>query len=134
MQQSLAPGYNEIRISRGAFSVALVDPRGTGVYNMEYVTRTPLGEIVRTWRDAHEKIPKEIRLRIWPDLLRDLSRLFLIADVHKILRRQPNGTEDHPRHHDVTAALERAGYRLERDYIEGFELHRLYVKDARNGK
>jgi len=129
MQQSLAPGYNEIRISRGAFSVALVDTDGSGIYNMEYVTRTPTGEIVRTWRDAREKLPKEIRQRIWPDLLHDLSRLFLIADVKQILRRQPNGTEDHPRHHAVTVALERAGFRLERDWVEGFDLHRLYEKD-----
>jgi len=121
-------GYNEIRRVTQRFTVALVDRKGDGYYNIDYATIAPDGTIVRSWQEAKEKLPKILRQLIWPELLRAFAGLLAVVRPLKLIRQQPVGTDDHPRHHQFTAMLTSLGYTLEKTWQDDKDVYRTYTR------
>lgn len=121
-------GYNEIRRITQRYSVALVDRRGDGYYNIDYATIAPDGTIIRSWKEAKEKLPKEVRKAIWPELLLAFAGLLAAVRPLKLIRQQPIGTEDHSRHHQLTDVLTHLGYTLEKTWQDDKDLYRTYIR------
>jgi hypothetical protein len=121
-------GYNEIRRITQRYMVGLVDHRGDGHYNVEYATIAPDGTAITTWRDAREKLTKEDRRALWPEMLKAFAGLLAAVRPLKLVRKQPLGSEDHPRHHQVTAVLTVLGYTLEKTWTDDNDVHRTYTR------
>jgi hypothetical protein len=121
-------GYNAWIHQTKEWAVVLSTHTGE-YYNLGYSTFAPDGTRLTSFNQAKLMLSSDVRKKLWPQILSAMSELIRIISPEKLLRVQPNGTEDHQRHHEFTEMLLTNNYHLSQSWVANEQLHRMYIKD-----